>query len=228
MPNPLEDRVPLGVRLNNPGNIEIGPRWKGLSDQQKHHRFATFSHPKWGIRAIAVTLTTYQDKRVARDGSKIDTVREMITRWAPPEDDNPTDNYVEFVQQHLEEHRKRYGGDVNTDSFEDMFPLVKALMRFENGYHPYDDETIAIGLRLAGIEPPPKPLRKSRTVRGATVAAVSTGAQAVVDQVPQIKSALSPFSHIEYVQVILTLLTIAGVAYTIYARVDDSQSGKSL
>lgn len=35
-----------------------------------------------------MTLITYRDKRKAKDGRKIDSIRAVIERWAPPRSDN--------------------------------------------------------------------------------------------------------------------------------------------
>lgn len=47
---------------------------------------------------MAVTLITYHDKRRAKDGSSIDTIREVIERWAPPHENN-TLAYVNEVSK---------------------------------------------------------------------------------------------------------------------------------
>jgi hypothetical protein len=65
-------------------------------DNAAEPRFCTFKDATWGIRALAVTLITYHDKRKARDGSPIDTVREVIERWAPPHE-NDTEAYINAV-----------------------------------------------------------------------------------------------------------------------------------
>ena len=47
----------------------------------------------WGVRALLVTLRTYVVKH------HLHTVREIITRWAPPSDRNNTEKYIEFVEK---------------------------------------------------------------------------------------------------------------------------------
>ncbi|MFC1131599.1 hypothetical protein ACFGX4_00710 [Pasteurella multocida] len=87
----MAKKKPLGIRNNNPGNIEWGSPWQGLKAKTKNSgRFAEFESPVYGIRAIAVLLITYYDKRKSRDGSKIDTIKEVIERWAPPVENNST------------------------------------------------------------------------------------------------------------------------------------------
>lgn len=67
--------TPRGIRNNNPGNLDNTNPWQGLVANPAEPRFATFKDPTWGVRALAVTLITYHDKRKAKDGSRIDTIQ---------------------------------------------------------------------------------------------------------------------------------------------------------
>jgi len=151
-------RLPRGIRNNNPGNIERdGTRWQGMALRQTDARFIVFSEPCWGIRAIARILITYQDKRRAADGSRIDTVRKFISRWAPPAENN-TDAYARTVAVALGVGVD--DPDLDVYDYDTMHGLVSAIIRFENGAAQskpdgcwYRDEEIEEGLRLAGIVP---------------------------------------------------------------------------
>ncbi|MDT4855694.1 hypothetical protein FQZ97_900570 [compost metagenome] len=149
-------RQPRGIRNYNPGNIErSNTRWQGMAlDQSGDERFIVFGHPVWGIRAIARTLITYQDSRRAKDGSRIDSVREIIERWAPAHE-NDTSAYAKQVAKAL-----AIGPDderVDVYDFDTMRALVIAIIRHENGPGPlpgghwYGDALIAEGLALAGL-----------------------------------------------------------------------------
>lgn len=146
-----------GYRNNNPGNIDAGAPWQGLMPrdrmtpaQKREKRFAVFSEPKWGIRAIARVLITYQDKRKARNGSRIDTIAEIIERWAPSVE-NDTRAYIDAVDR---AHPRGAWDVLNVHRYEDIEPLVKAIIRQELGTQPYSQATIDRGLLLAGIEKP--------------------------------------------------------------------------
>jgi len=149
-------RWPRGIRNNNPGNIERdGTRWQGMAARQTDSRFVVFSEPKWGIRAIARILITYQDRRRAADGSRIDTVRKFISRWAPPVENN-TDAYARAVAVALGVGVD--DPDIDVYDFDTMFGLVAAIIRYENGSPRnhlngvwYQDSEIEQGLLLAGI-----------------------------------------------------------------------------
>lgn len=150
-------KTPRGIRNNNPGNLDKGAPWQGLVNNSSEPRFCTFKDPVWGIRALAVTLITYHDKRRAKDGSSIDTIREVIERWAPPHENN-TLAYVNEVSKAV-----GVAPDMIIDlhDYETLRPLVEAIIRHENGRGPlktpnswYTPELIEEGLRRAGIVKP--------------------------------------------------------------------------
>lgn len=137
-----------GVRNNNPGNIEKSrDRWKGLAANQPDSRFFTFSEAKWGIRAMARILQNYQKKY------GLDTIEQVIDRWAPPVENN-TSAYVKAVAKDTGFDKDQ---KLDLKRHEHLFPLVKAIIRHENGYTPYHDAEINEGLALAGVKPPAPP-----------------------------------------------------------------------
>ncbi|HBP6159309.1 TPA: structural protein [Pseudomonas aeruginosa] len=144
LPNP-----PRGIRNFNPGNIRHakGTRWQGMSANQNDSAFVQFTGPQWGIRAIARTLITYQDKHALR------TIRQIISRWAPPSENN-TESYIRQVAA-----RVGVAPDARIDVYDyrTMRTLVEAIVRHENGPGPlpegswYGEGLINEGLHLAGI-----------------------------------------------------------------------------
>lgn len=151
-------KTPRGIRNNNPGNIEWGSPWQGLRPQNERtdNRFAQFTDPVFGIRALACVLITYQDKRRAANGSKIDSVKEIIERWAPSFENN-TQAYANSVAALLE----GVGPDdevVDVHNFDHLRPIVEGIIRHENGRGPLKTENswytaaqIEEGLRRAGV-----------------------------------------------------------------------------
>lgn len=77
----------------------------------------------WGYRAMFVLLDTYK----RRHGC--DTLRQMVTRWAPPTE-NDTEAYIRTVAT-----RSRVPADsrISTDNREIMVPIVEAMSFVENG-----------------------------------------------------------------------------------------------
>jgi hypothetical protein len=143
--------LPRGIRNNNPGNLRHGEKWQGMTDEQTDSAFIQFASPQFGIRALAKVLLTYYRGKPAKGGRPavpgINTVRQIIARWAPPTE-NDTGAYVASVARAL-----RVDPDqpiVLTDRAV-MQPLVLAIISHENGYHNYDAETINLGLSMAGV-----------------------------------------------------------------------------
>lgn len=148
---------PRGIRNHNPGNIELGDPWQGLSANQTDGRFAQFDNPVYGIRALARVLITYQDKRRATDGSRIDSVNEIISRWAPSFE-NDTSAYAKAVAAAV-----GVGVDdetIDVHDYHTLKALVSAIIKHENGIGNlktdntwYSDAVIDRALALAGVEP---------------------------------------------------------------------------
>ena len=142
-----------GYRNSNPGNLERvkGVRWRGqlpeAEEKRQDSRFCVFEDHKWGIRALATALKTYAASRRARDGSAIDTVAEVIDRWAPTHE-NDTKAYAKAVASAL-------GVGVNSkiDILDPavMRELVKAIIKHECAGLTYPDEVLNEGLDLAGF-----------------------------------------------------------------------------
>lgn len=223
-------RLPRGIRNHNPGNIEFkkGVRWQGqAADQSADPRFVVFESPKWGIRAVARVLITYQDGRQARDGSRIDTVREIIARWAPA-GENDTAGYARHVAALTE-----IGLDEQLDvyDFATMKALVKAIILHENGANPYPDATIEAGIRLAGLEPPARPLLRSPDVAATTTAGAAAATGLIVDAVQQAlpqaadtAAALQPVAPRWILPLLLGLIVAAVIVALVKAR-RDRQTG---
>lgn len=66
-----------GIRNNNPGNLEASQDFQCQGQTGNDERFATFTSPEHGIRALGVNLLSYQ-----RRG--LNTISKIISRWAPP------------------------------------------------------------------------------------------------------------------------------------------------
>lgn len=140
-----QNKLPRGIRNNNPGNIRRGnDEWKGASSWQTDKDFVTFDAPEFGIRALAKILLNYQFKHHRN------TVREIIARWAPPKE-NDTLAYIVSVSR---ETGFSEDTPLNLSRYEYLMPLVVAIIRHENGQQPYTMDAIDKGILLAGISPP--------------------------------------------------------------------------
>jgi len=114
-------------------------------DQSSDSRFVVFTSPVWGIRALAKVLLTYSRVYPQDTPQDIDTVREIINRWAPPVE-NDTGAYVAAVCKTL-----GVGPDDVIDVTDEaiMSGLVRAIIRHENGRVIYDADLIEDGVQRA-------------------------------------------------------------------------------
>jgi hypothetical protein len=139
--------VSRGLRNNNPGNIrKSGDSWQGLASAQPDTAFFSFISMEYGIRALAVILKNYQRKY------GLNTVRKMVTRWAPPAE-NDTTAYVNAVAKAVgvgaDTPIDIAGGGPNDGDL--LLKLVRAIMRHENGVEAslVSDDTVSRGVSLA-------------------------------------------------------------------------------
>ena len=124
-----------GLRNHNPGNIELGTDWDGLSELQSDPRFCQFDDPVYGIRAMVRILKTYQ-KRYG-----INTIFQAIARWAPPYENDTLGDATYVADQ----------AGIDKDTLVEMpsVGMLKGMSKMENGEQPYTDEQIEKGISLA-------------------------------------------------------------------------------
>lgn len=128
-----KNELPRGLRNNNPGNIrrnsdvfqgEVNP-----SRDQQFKQFKTMAH---GYRAVFKILSNYYRNY------KLDTIRKMIGRWAP-ENENNTSAYVSLVSS--------YAGigpdDLISFDREQMIRIVAGMSKVENGRDAVMSDVIA-------------------------------------------------------------------------------------
>lgn len=147
--------IPRGVRNNNPGNIDYNPRnaWVGqLGLEPKtagvpNPRFALFDCAENGIRAIGKLVLAYRGKDgmpgVGKAG--IDTVTEVISRWAPGNENN-TAAYIAAVAKRMV---VLPGAPLVLGDFKTLLGLVMGIINHENGGIPYAQAVIEEGVRRA-------------------------------------------------------------------------------
>ena len=113
--------APRGIRNNNPGNIEDGPFARSLPGYAgSDGRFARFETPDAGAQAAPRLLQSYIQRG-------FNTPASIVNRWAPPSDNNPTQQYAEYVA-------RRVGVGLNDPVGPDQIPLLaQAISEFENG-----------------------------------------------------------------------------------------------
>lgn len=213
------------VRNNNPGNIEKGAKWQGLCkpedmtpDQSLEARFCVFQSAKYGFRAMATTIITYQDKRKAADGSRIDTIREVVERWAPDFENN-TLAYIKSVDKR---HPKTAEDVLDFHTYEDLAPLVKAMTIQECGGWFFEDADLDAGLRLAGVEKPLAHVATGRTMKAASIGAGMTGIGLLSQGVEQLTPVLSVVRDVaQYAPIVAGVIVLGVFVAIVWYRYDD-------
>jgi hypothetical protein len=136
-----QNGLPRGLRLRNPGNIRPGAGFYGETGDDGG--YAQFESDEAGIRAIQRLLGTY--------GSKygINTLRGLANRYAPPSDNNPTGNYIDFLSQ-----QTGIDPDEEIDLAGRGSDIIPAIIGFEQGQQPFSQELINRAIEAAGTEDP--------------------------------------------------------------------------
>ncbi len=133
-----------GIRNHNPGNIRKGDLWQGRAPEQADPDFVQFETMAWGIRALVMLLRKYRIKY------GLTTIRGVISRWAPP-NENDTDAYVHAVSAGWKEPDAFLPDDRET-----YLRLAQGIARHENGKdaEQITQEEWDAGMTLAGFPNP--------------------------------------------------------------------------
>ena len=135
-------KLPRGYRNNNPLNIRFnaGNAWKGkvLPNTDKNNTFEQFINLAYGYRAALSLLRTY----IRKYGCN--TVAKLITRWAPPTENN-TNGYINHVCEFVSDLGTPITADTTlaTTDRDKLCKIAYAMSIVENGITP---ETKAAGL----------------------------------------------------------------------------------
>jgi hypothetical protein len=127
-----KQRIPRGIRNNNPLNIRVGNNWKGEVANPSDHAFEQFTEMKWGVRAAFIVLRNYIQRH------KCNTIRKIISRWAPANENN-TQAYIATVSQ-----RANLKPDevISFDNTCQMIALLLAMCYVENGQEISLDDVV--------------------------------------------------------------------------------------
>jgi len=140
----MAGKADASIFNNNPGNIRTSStNWNG-EVTKPGEEFERFSDMHMGVRASARILRTYGKKY------GIDTIKKIIDRYAPPEDNNPNNaNYARHVS-----NGSGFGVDEKIDLNDPqvLIKLMKPIFQFENGQKEaakISDADIQKGVRMA-------------------------------------------------------------------------------
>lgn len=112
---------------NNPGNLRS---WKGYPTE---HGFAKFPSADVGIRAMGAQLRLYGSR------DHLDTLRQIISKYAPESDHNDTDAYVRDVSS-----KTGFKPDqrLNLNDKSQLAALIAAMTKHENRKTSYTPQMI--------------------------------------------------------------------------------------
>jgi hypothetical protein len=138
-PPQAPDKRTRGVRTNNPGNLRATKvDWYGQVGVDSYG-MCIFDTPENGIRALARQLLAYYNKYGLR------TVDQIISRWAPPSENNTT-SYIVHVANELgvnPQDRLMLPGQTTVKQ------LTVAIIRHECAGYTYPDDVINQGVTRA-------------------------------------------------------------------------------
>ncbi len=145
---------PRGQRNKNPFNVKFNPAnsWKGAVPraQKKDQTFEEFTEVKWGIRCGVYLLLKHFKGDMRRRIPPCDTIRKLITEWAPPEE-NDTEAYIARVCAYMGKGDEEL---IDFREYKHMLPLCEAMIGVELGVMPYKLWELQEGIREAGIKVP--------------------------------------------------------------------------
>jgi murein DD-endopeptidase MepM/ murein hydrolase activator NlpD len=136
-----------GLRNNNPGNlVRDGTEWAGLRTAafQLDPDFHQFIEMKWGIRAMARTLKTYQRQH------HLDTLRAISERWAPRADGNDPLAHARHTQAASRGQVASIDAQIDLRDEDTLFGAIRGIMVAENGRDAevVSDDTVREGIEL--------------------------------------------------------------------------------
>ena len=141
-PYPNKEYKVRGLRNNNPGNIEHSAiEWQGLAPSADN-RFATFSTPQLGVRAMATNIRTKVDRGV-------DTIAKLIEAWSPSADPtNPPGSTVSYINHIAKQTGWGKDDALDLNDTGNMFKLVKAMSIHENAGKTFSDNILREGISM--------------------------------------------------------------------------------
>lgn len=217
--------VTLSLELNNPGNLEFTTidKWQGLATPPFSGKFFSFTTAVYGIRALAITLVTAQDKHNLR------TIAEMVPHYAPASDGNNVEAYIADLCRRTSFDRDK---ELDLHSYECQRALVPAFIWHEQGLMPYSAAQIDQGLKLAGIVPEVPRSTAAAIARdpaaiATTIAATAGGAQATVSSVSSIWDSLAAHIDPRYLVWSCVAVALGFAAYHVYAIIKARKEGRA-
>lgn len=131
-----------GERNHNPLNIRKSPRtkWLGQCEEQHDREFVQFKSDLFGFRAAFRVLRSYLKLQ------HLVNLRQIIYRWAPPEDGNNTESYLQTVSQRS---KVMPALPLTFESETELVAIVIAMAWVESGMTDVNPELVRKAYQMA-------------------------------------------------------------------------------
>lgn len=129
----------MALRFNNPGNIKLVPGtvWQGQALPGDSSVFVTYNSLPFGYRALFKVIQTKINRGV-------NTINSIIYDYAPPGDNNPTESYVNFIENNTGINRYSV---INPGDLDSIKKICYYISIFETGITP-DKNSFEQGFNL--------------------------------------------------------------------------------
>ena len=141
----MRNKLPRGLRLNNPCCLTHGvSQWQGKSVDQPDPKFVKFDTLAYGYRAALKLLNRYHY------WYKLQTVHEIMHRFAPTYDNNNTQLYIDVICKFVcVEQHEVLPAPPDDQVLWSKFMTIITKVEQGIGFEEVDQEAIAEGYQLA-------------------------------------------------------------------------------
>lgn len=129
----------MALYFNNPGNIKLVPGtvWQGQVLPGDSSVFVTYINLPYGYRALFKVIQS----KINRG---LNTINSIIYDYAPPGDNNPTESYVNFIENNTGINRFSV---INPGDLDSIKKIAYYISIFETGISP-DKNSFQEGFNL--------------------------------------------------------------------------------
>lgn len=133
--------APRGIRNNNPGNLNFAGQSGATLETGPGGRFAVFQSMRDGVSALRRQIGLYL-------GRGVNTIRSIISKYAPSSDGNDENSYVNFLSKFT---GKSADEKISDSDQEGMFKLIKGIINHESGSGHVSDQDILTGMQVGSV-----------------------------------------------------------------------------
>lgn len=182
-----------GIRNNNPLNIMYIGQKEAAYEDGKNPFFAKYKTPYEGLVAARKQLMLYYTgKSRTTGGKRLQSIWDIVHKWAPKEHGNDPVHYANDVAGQLGMDDPK--AHINLDNPEMLAKLIRAMGNMENGgYIPYSDEMIMAAVK--GTGDPTKGARNNRSWLDRSLLSNAYNPMAFIGQTQQLQTQKQPSNN---------------------------------